>query len=146
DFSKNNALFARMQQQVGYHIVTQAAERAAAIEKAIKEYGQRRVEAVLDAALALEQHIDVDHPLNRPCYRERVPVREPPRPRGFAARYAGLPGEPIATQSTEPRRAPIPPHPEADLLWFIARYAPDMEDWERDIFLAVREESFYFYP
>ena len=21
-----------------------------------------------------------------------------------------------------------------------------MEDWERDIFLAVREESFYFYP
>jgi len=32
------------------------------------------------------------------------------------------------------------------LLWFIATYAPDMESWERDIFLAVREESFYFYP
>src|SRR5690606_40618555 len=24
--------------------------------------------------------------------------------------------------------------------------APEMEPWERDIFLAVREESFYFYP
>src|SRR3546814_13434040 len=35
---------------------------------------------------------------------------------------------------------------ESDLLWFIARYAPDMEGWERDIFMAVREESFYFYP
>jgi stage V sporulation protein R len=41
---------------------------------------------------------------------------------------------------------PCPPQPEYDLLWFIARYAPDMEDWARDIFLAVREESFYFYP
>jgi len=40
----------------------------------------------------------------------------------------------------------VPPHPERDLLWFIATYAPEMESWERDIFLAVREESFYFYP
>ncbi len=31
-------------------------------------------------------------------------------------------------------------------MWFIARYAPEMEDWERDILFAVREESFYFYP
>ena len=31
-------------------------------------------------------------------------------------------------------------------MWFIAHYAPEMESWERDIFLAVREESFYFYP
>ena len=44
------------------------------------------------------------------------------------------------------QRAPIPPQPERDLLWFIANYAPDLEGWERDIFLAVREESFYFYP
>ena len=43
-------------------------------------------------------------------------------------------------------RAPLPPHPEQDLLWFIATYAPEMESWERDIFLAVRDESFYFYP
>ena len=40
----------------------------------------------------------------------------------------------------------MPPHPERDLLWFVANYAPEMESWERDIFLAVREESFYFYP
>src|SRR2546430_2792116 len=40
----------------------------------------------------------------------------------------------------------FPPHPERDLVWFVANYAPEMESWERDIFLAVREESFYFYP
>jgi len=32
------------------------------------------------------------------------------------------------------------------LLWFVANHAPELDDWERDIFLTVREESFYFYP
>ena len=45
-----------------------------------------------------------------------------------------------------PQRTRIPPHPEYDLLWFIANYAPELEQWERDIFLAVRAESLYFYP
>jgi O-acetyl-ADP-ribose deacetylase (regulator of RNase III) len=40
----------------------------------------------------------------------------------------------------------VPPHAEYDLLWFIAHYAPDLEQWERDIFLSVRAESLYFYP
>jgi stage V sporulation protein R len=31
-------------------------------------------------------------------------------------------------------------------LWLIANYAPELEDWERDSFIAVREESFYCYP
>lgn len=145
DFSKNNALFARMQQQVGYRIVTEAAERAHSIQAAIEEYGQHRVETVLDAAFALEQHIDVNQALHRPDYPTQVIPKPEPKPTGFGARYAQLPGEQTAPA---PRRqpAPIPPHPESDLLWFIARYAPDMEGWERDIFLAVREESFYFYP
>src|SRR5699024_3019501 len=147
DFSKHNALFARMQEQVGYHIVTQAAERAHRIQAAIDEHGHKRVEAVLDAALALEQHIDIDQPVNRPDYPTRITPEPEPRPVGFGARYAELPGEDTGrAPQTGIRRAPIPPHPEPDLLWFIARYAPDMEGWERDIFLGVREESFYFYP
>ena len=28
----------------------------------------------------------------------------------------------------------------------IEQYGPELEGWERDVFLAVREESFYFYP
>jgi len=65
----------------------------------------------------------------------------------FRRRYHTLPGLERAEPAHEPRRrAPVPPNPERDLLWFIAHYAPELEDWERDIFLAVREESFYFYP
>ncbi|MCC5857973.1 MAG: SpoVR family protein [Ectothiorhodospiraceae bacterium] len=146
DFSRNNTLFQRMQQEVGYHIVEQAAARAQRIQAAIQQHGTEQVEAVLDAALALEQHIDTNQPLHRPPYPETLPA-EPQRPPrdAFEARFRELPGEhPAPTR--EARRAPVPPRPEYDLLWFIAKYAPDLDDWERDIFLAVREESYYFYP
>ena len=149
DFSRHNELFARMQSEVGYHIVEQAADRAHRIEDAIREHGAARVERVLDAALALEQCIDVTRPLHRPDYPQWLPADTDPEPRDpdFAARYGALPGEEGAPlDGHEPRRAELPPAPEADLLWFIARHAPELEDWERDIFLAVREESYYFYP
>lgn len=147
DFSKNNLLFRRAQEQVGFHVVEQAAAHAHQIENAIAEYGQNRVEAVLDAALALEQHIDDDQRLTRPCYSEKPKAREPRTIEGFRKRFETLPGEdePPA-MGREHARVSIPPHPESDLLWFIAHYAPEMEDWERDIFLAVREESYYFHP
>jgi stage V sporulation protein R len=66
----------------------------------------------------------------------------------FTQRFHRLPGEEnlLPKSDGRPRKPAIPPHPEYDLLWFIAQYAPDLEGWERDIFLAVREESFYFYP
>ena len=60
DFSRNNLLFRRCQEQVSEHIVEHAATHARQIQQAIETYGAERVEQVLDAALALEQHIDVD--------------------------------------------------------------------------------------
>lgn len=148
DFSTNNLLFRRSQDQVGEHIVEQAAAHARQIGVAIQEHGLARVESVLDAALALEQHIDVDSGLRRERYREVTPDRAPPASDDFSLRYAALGPDTARPHSSggPVKRAPIPPHPEKDLLWFIAQYAPEMEPWERDIFLAVREESFYFYP
>ncbi len=146
DFSRNNLLFRRCQEQVSEHIVEHAASHARQIQQAIESYGIQRVEAVLDAALALEQHIDIDKPLRRERYPEYVTDPKPFVDDDFRRRFAAL--DPMAASVTfeTRRRAPIPPHPERDLLWFIAQYAPEMESWERDIFLAVREESFYFYP
>jgi stage V sporulation protein R len=118
DFVKRNALFAHFLGMAGGHILEQSAARAHRLERAMLRHGQRAVETVLDAALALEPHIDIQQPLHREAYSA---------PSGQAGRV-------------------LPPYPEHDLLWFIARYAPDLEGWERDIFLAVREEAFYFYP
>ena len=147
DFSTNNLLFRRSQNQVGEHIVEQAAAHARQIGLAIEEHGLQRVESVLDAALSLEQHIDVDQALRRERYPDLVPERPPLSDDEFSRRFASLGPDTARSHSSGPaKRAPIPPHPEKDLLWFIAQYAPEMEPWERDIFLAVREESFYLYP
>ncbi|MGV3741855.1 MAG: SpoVR family protein [Burkholderiaceae bacterium] len=147
DFAKNNHLFARFMEMAGGHILEQAAARAHRIDAALEEHGQERVEAVLDAALALEPHIDVNKELHRPLYpltearHEEKPVDK------FTLRFHDLPGEkPLASPQHSSAKPGIPPQPEYDLLWFIANYAPELEGWERDIFLAVREESFYFYP
>lgn len=148
DFAKNNHLFAHFMEMAGGHILEQAAARAHSIETAIQEHGQERVEAVLDAALALEPHIDINCELHRSLYPTEIPKAEPqPAIDPFQKRYRGLPGEKQHISSPAgSKRAAIPPQPEYDLLWFIANYAPELEGWERDIFLAVREESFYFYP
>jgi stage V sporulation protein R len=146
DFVRRNALFERFMKMAGGHILEQSAARAHRLEEALARHGQRKVEAVLDAALALEPHIDINRELYRAPYPDADAVAPaPPAPGAFQRRYQSLPGESPPPPSTGTRPT-LPPHPEHDLLWFIARYAPEMQDWERDIFLAVREESFYFYP
>ena len=146
DFSRNNLLFRRCQEQVSERIVEHAANHARQISQAIESYGAARVEAALDAALALEQHIDVDQALRRQRYPEYPAEPKALVDDAFRKRFAAL--EPAASSGAAElrKRAPARPHPERDLLWFVAHYAPEMESWERDIFLAVREESFYFYP
>jgi stage V sporulation protein R len=147
DFAKNNQLFTRFIAMAGSHILEQSAARANRLERALAAHGQERVEAVLDAALALETHIDVNQPLHRERFAEFL-AAPPEQPADhFLDRFANLPGEEAEhLPDAPPQRAPLPPRPEPDLLWFIATYAPDMEDWERDIFLAVREEAYYFHP
>ena len=150
DFAKNNSLFGRCQQQVGYHVVELAAAHAHRIAKAIEEHGQERVEQVLDAALALEHQIDVDQCLTRSVGSEVAKDEAPPpskAPDAFKSRFDLLVDqEPTPAKPDISAKSKVPSRPEYDLLWFIAQYAPEMEDWERDIFFAVREESFYFYP
>jgi stage V sporulation protein R len=131
---------------VSEHIVEHAASHARQIQQAIETYGAQRVETVLDAALALEQHIDVDQMLRRARYPEYEADSKSIVDDDFRKRFAALDPSAAPTGIELRRRAPVLPHLERDLLWFVANYAPEMESWERDIFLAVREESFYFYP
>jgi stage V sporulation protein R len=151
DFSKNNQLFSRFHEMAGGNIVEKAAAHAHRIQQAIDAVGLEKVEAVLDAALALESHVDVDGELHRARYPEFIEDKPKRSASGFQKRFQQLPGaaEPEAVPlglHPGPQRTRVPPHPEYDLLWFIANYAPELEQWERDIFLAVRAESLYFYP
>ena len=147
DFSWRNGLFRRSMQMAGGKILEQAAARAHRIEAALGEHGEDKVESVLDAALALEAHIDVNRPLYRSSYADEADAEDKTEGTDkFYERWRTLPGEkPPGSDATGTRR-PTPPQPEYDLLWFIAQHGPELEGWERDIFLAVREESYYFYP
>lgn len=149
DFAKNNQLFAHFMAMAGGHILEQAASRAHTIETALQQHGQERVEQILDAALALEPHVDINQPLHRLPYmtHDSAGMSQAPEANdAFSARFHQLPGEMRAAASASRKPPTVPPCPERDLLWFIANHAPELEGWERDIFLAVREESFYFYP
>jgi stage V sporulation protein R len=147
DFARNNELFVRSMAATGGHILEQSAARAHRIESAVMEFGKERVEMVVDAALALEAHIDTNQPLHRAPYATTAPREEAQNGDLFRRRYRELPGEaPPPEHAEAPLRTAVPPQPEYDLLWFIANYGPEMAGWERDIFLAVREESFYFHP
>ncbi len=147
DFAKHNQLFARFHAMSGGNIVEQAAAHARRIQLAIESHGVERVEAVLDAALALESHVDVEGELHRSRYPEYVADKPRLEESDFQKRFRSLPGgQAPAAPPAGPLRARVPPHPEYDLLWFIAHYAPELEQWERDIFLMVRAESLYFYP
>ena len=148
DFAHNNALFARFHAMAGANIIEMAAAHSRRIEQAIADFGMQRVEGVLDAALALESHIDVDQELHRAQYPTRAAQRAEPDVNAFRERFDRLTSTPAPPMSAPaaPERLALPPHPEWDLLWFIANYGPDLEQWERDVFLAVRAESMYFYP
>ena len=147
DFSKNNQLFSRFHEMAGGNIVEHAAAHAQRIQQAIDANGLERVEAILDAALALESHVDVTGELHRSRYPEFVPEKGRATESAFQKRFRGLPGEHHPdVPNVGPIRTRVPPHPEYDLLWFIANYAPELEQWERDIFLMVRAEALYFYP
>ena len=147
DFSKNNALFKRSQEEVGYRIVEQAAAHAQRITSAIEEYGEEKVEGVLDAALALEAHVDTFKGMRRNL-QEKPANTSVKLNDAFRDRYRDLPGEQLDESDAEGQQsgADTSFSQEQDLLWFIANHAPELEGWERDIFLAVREESFYFHP
>ena len=124
DFVHRNALFAGSVEQAGGGILERSAARARRIERAAQLHGQPAVDAVLDAALALEAHVDVHASLHG---------------RAFVA--TAVPDAGAATAC-----AGALPLPEHDLLDFIARHSQALADWERDILLAVREEALYFYP
>ena len=148
DFSKNNELFRRSQKQLGYKIVELAASHARRIAMAIEEHGEAKVERVLDAALALESHIDVFKGVRRGSPKASDDAKPATSKDPFNARFQDLPGEGDDAENPGSMNdeASATAAAERDLLWFLAQSAPEMEPWERDIFLAVREESFYFYP
>lgn len=137
DFFKNNNYFAAAER----NMVNLAVEHAHRIDEYIERYGLDKVEKVMDIAFAIDRHIDFHKGLVRKPYPSREVIEKEVK----TSDYADLFGEATFSLKKVVIGDTLPPHPEKDLLWFLAQYAP-IEPWERDVLEIIREESYYFYP
>lgn len=102
------------------------------------QYGSEEVEHFLDAALALQEHVDLDLP---PIETHR---RRPPPGAEETPDYSDLwgQGRPERKELREVKTSPA----NWDLVQFLIDHADDLADWQRDVLAMVRSEMLYFWP
>lgn len=137
NFFKHNYLFSETDRKMVYN----AAERANRITEYVQKYGIDKVEHTMNIAFSMEKHIDWSKGENRSPYGKQKKSSKEIKKKEFDDII-----NPRAPSRVDViQNAHFPPHPENDLLWFLSTYG-NLEDWQKDIFEIVRQESFYFYP
>jgi stage V sporulation protein R len=140
DFFKNNVWFSKTNRRM----VDDAATHARRINEYEFTHGRKVVERFLDAVLSIEEHVDP----NVFIVKDAPPVDPGERPTRREGRYDDL------LTTDELPRSPVPKDPrdadmrlpEKDLLYFLAKYSPTLEPWQRDLVSMIREEMIYFVP
>lgn len=145
DFFKNNVRFSNTNRDM--------VESMAASSERIRQYeiihGKEAVESLLDACLAVQEHIDPS--LLRPKLRwkrEDESTAQKPVKKERSSPYDDL-WRLDRQESEEENTKPVkrfPPQPEKDLLLFIQEYSGILEEWQRDILTIMRDEMLYFWP
>jgi stage V sporulation protein R len=144
DFFANNAWYARTSRRM-LESVSVNANRMRQYEF---EQGKDAVEGLLDAVLAIQEHVEdgVTSYRRRPLYnddgrperKKQEPHREGPYDDVWRERQADDLLVPVAGRPTgEPAR---------DLLLFIAQHSPVLDEWQQDIVQIIRSEMCYFLP
>ncbi|MED1876053.1 SpoVR family protein, partial [Brevibacillus borstelensis] len=140
DFFKNNARFSNTNRDM----VESMAASSERIRQYEIEHGKEAVESLLDACLAVQEHIDPS--LLRPKLRWKREVEEAGnKPAAKAERstpYDDLWRLDRAEEKTEPEKPArkFPPEPEKDLLLFLMEHSQILDDWQRDVLTIVRDE------
>lgn len=149
DFFKNNAMFSGTSRDM----VERMAVNAERIRQYELEYGRDRVEALIDAGLALQEHVDASkygirgRAVLEKRRREGV-KREAPHDSPYNDLWSLDRDSTPAQTSDRPaeERAKIPPEPQKDVMLFLIVHSPILEEWERDVLSVLREEMLYFWP
>lgn len=134
DFFKNNLYFSKTRKDM-VESMAAAAERIAAYEI---RYGKERVEAFLDAVLAIQEHVDPS--LLRDVKAQ--PAKEQPKKTVYDDLWA-------LDQQTAKIEAPAEKAPvsaQKDVLLFILENSRSLTAWQADILTILREEMLYFWP
>lgn len=164
DFFKNNRYFSRTPKDM----VARMAAHAERIRDHELQYGREEVERTLDAVLSIQEHVDYRSHIapneeitkfanvyvsNREggknlckgnCIKKETSNVDSEK-KGRTKR-ASLPYEDLWGDLLEDECKCLPQPEYEDLLLYLMKFAPGLEEWQRDIIGIVREESIYFYP
>lgn len=112
-----------------------------------EKYGFEAVEEVLDAAHAL-QYFGVDRYKRRFESEASVRARRDELIEEKRRQYDEIMARvsPKEAASIEREKDKYPPEPVENLLYFIEKEAPKLQDWERELVRIVRKMAQYFYP
>jgi stage V sporulation protein R len=149
DFFKNNARFAKTNR----NMVESMSATAERIRQYELEHGIEEVEKLIDAVLAIQEHVD---PVLHMPYRQSEKRRDKKKsgtPLSARTEHKlgyedlwDLDGKEAGKDKPKEESYKFPLRPEKDLLLFIEEHAPHLEEWQRDILTMLREEMLYFWP
>ncbi|MGD8191244.1 SpoVR family protein [Brevibacillus ginsengisoli] len=146
DFFKNNVRFSNTNRDM-VETMSASSERIRQYEIT---YGKEEVENLLDACLAIQEHIDPS--LFRPKFRwkkgQDTTKKQDIAKAKSTNQYDDLWRLDEQEQTVEPPKSvqKFPPEPEKDVMLFIQEYSPILTEWQRDIMTIMREEMLYFWP
>lgn len=147
DFFKNNVYFSKTNRRM----VDEAAIHARRMSEYEFKYGRKVVEDFLDAVLSIEEHIDPN------LFIRKAPRHTDARGKDEQAkrregRYDDLfsedelGGSPEGGKDEKKKLQPEHPLPEKDILYYLMKHSPILEDWQRDVMAMIHEEMEYFIP
>ena len=147
DFFKNSVYFSRTNRRM----IDEAALHSRRMGEYEFKYGRKVVEQLLDAVLSIEEHID-------PNFFIKREVKDPEADGVKVSRHEGryddlFTGEEIKRREApwekhvdEDKRKPSIESPEKDLVYFVMKNSPVLENWQRDVMAMLHEEMEYFVP
>src|SRR5262249_52860877 len=131
-------------------MVDEAAMHARRMNEYEFKHGRKVVEEFLDAVLSIEEHIDPNLFIRKDSARPDDQSKDE-KGRRREGRYDDLFAEPElkgdGDAKTEKRSGPLEPRlPEKDLLYFLMKHSPVLDDWQRDVIAMIHDEMAYFVP
>lgn len=117
------------------------------IKSCEEKYGEKRVEQLLDSCHALQLH-SIDKykkpgTLKKELQKQRSRNWENYFENTFNDLWRTIPKSGTNVPKSDKENAQFP---EENILYFIEKHSPILEDWEREVLRIVRKTAQYFYP
>ena len=113
-----------------------------------ERYGVTAVEEMLDSCHALKDYGVHRYlrptPLSQKAEKARGEERRELARRQYNDLWRTLPA--VREPAQHGRRSSFPAESEENILWFVEKYSPRLEPWQREIVRIVRKIAQYFYP